>query len=43
VMLYTPLDMQELEIVIKLIVDSYNYVMGRAVSASELGAEAGGA
>ena len=40
VMLYTPLDMQELEIVIQLIVDSYNYVTGRAVSASELGAEA---
>lgn len=33
VMLYTPLDMQELDVVFQLIVDSYNFVTGSAVSA----------
>ena len=36
VMLYTPLDMQELDVIFQLIVDSYNFVSGRAVSADEI-------
>ena len=36
VMLYTPLDMQELDVIFQLIVDSYNFVSGRAVSAGEI-------
>ncbi len=36
VMLYTPLDMQELEVIFQLIVDSYNFVTGRAVSAIDI-------
>ena len=42
VMLYTPLDMQELEVVFRLIVDSYNFVTGRAVSAADVSAHAKG-
>ena len=38
VMLYTPLDMQELNVVFQLIVDSYNFVTGRAVSAVDVAA-----
>ena len=40
VMLYTPLDMQELDVVFQLIVDSYNFVTGRAVSAADIAAHA---
>ena len=36
VMLYTPLDMQELDVIFQLIVDSYNFVTGRAVSAMDI-------
>lgn len=36
VMLYTPLDEQELDVVFQLIVDSYNYVTGRNVSAQDI-------
>ena len=36
VMLYTPLDMQELDVVFQLIVDSYNFVTGRSFSAAEV-------
>jgi len=34
VMLYTPLDAQELDVVLQLIVDSYNFVTGRFLDAS---------
>jgi phospholipase/carboxylesterase len=34
VMLYTPRTMEELDVIYQLIVDSYNYVTGRAVAAS---------
>lgn len=40
VMLYTPLDMQELEVVFQLIVDSYNFVTGRSVNAAGLSTHA---
>jgi hypothetical protein len=40
VMLYTPLDKQELDVVFQLIVDSYNFVTGRAVNASDVTASA---
>lgn len=40
VMLYTPLDMQELGVIFQLIVDSYNFVTGRAVSAVSVSADA---
>lgn len=40
VMLYTPLDMQELDVVFQLIVDSYNFVTGRTVSAADITAAA---
>ena len=36
VMLYTPLDMEELDVIFQLIVDSYNFVTGRAVSAMDI-------
>ncbi len=32
VMLYTPLDMDELDVVFELIIDSYNFVTGRSLS-----------
>lgn len=34
VMLYTPLSMEELDIIFQLIVDSYNYVTGRSIEAA---------
>lgn len=40
VMLYTPLDMQELRVVFQLIVDSYTFVTGRALSAEDVTAGA---
>jgi len=42
VMLYTPLDMQELDVIFQLIVDSYNFVTGRTVSAADVTAAAKG-
>lgn len=36
VMLYTPLDMAELEVIFGLVLDSYNYVTGREVKMSEI-------
>ncbi len=36
VMLYTPRTMQELDVIFQLIVDSYNFVTGRAVNATEI-------
>lgn len=36
VMLYTPRTMEELDVVVALIVDSYNYVTGRSVDAATL-------
>lgn len=36
VMLYTPLDMDELDVIFQLVVDSYNYVTGRQVDATEI-------
>jgi hypothetical protein len=36
VMLYTPLDMQELDVIFQLILDSYNYVTGRTVSEMDI-------
>ena len=36
VMLYTPLDMDELDVIFSLVVDSYNFVTGRLVSSSEI-------
>ena len=38
--LYTPLDMQELDVIFQLIVDSYNFVTGRTVSATDMTAAA---
>ena len=38
VMLYTPLTMAELDVVVALVVDSYNFVTGRSVDAATLGA-----
>ncbi len=40
VMLYTPLDMPELDVVFQLIVDSYNFVTGRSVNAVDVTAAA---
>jgi len=40
VMLYTPLDMQELDVIFQLIVDSYNFVTGRTVTAADITAAA---
>ncbi len=40
VMLYTPLDMQELDVVFQLIVDSYNFVTGCTVNAVDVTAAA---
>ena len=40
VMLYTPLDTQELDVIFQLIVDSYNFVTGRMVSATDITAAA---
>lgn len=37
VMLYTPRTMEELEVIFQLIVDSYNFVTGRSVNATEVG------
>lgn len=36
VMLYTPRDMAELDIIFQLVVDSYNYVTGRQVEAASI-------
>lgn len=36
VMLYTPLDMQELDVVFGLILDSYNFVTGRNLSPEDV-------
>jgi len=38
VMLYTPLDKDELDVIFELVVDSYNFVTGRSVSAAEIAA-----
>jgi len=38
VMIYTPLTMQELDVVIELVVDSYNFVTGRSIDAATLAA-----
>ena len=35
VMLYTPLDMDELAVIFKLVVDSYNFVTGRSMHAED--------
>jgi phospholipase/carboxylesterase len=40
VMLYTPLDMKEVDVVFQLIVDSYNFVTGRTVNAMDITAAA---
>jgi phospholipase/carboxylesterase len=40
VMLYTPLDEEELDVVFQLIVDSYNFVTGRSVLAGEVARQA---
>jgi len=40
VMLYTPLDMQELDTIFQLIVDSYNYVTGRNVEVADIESKA---
>lgn len=36
IMLYTPLDMEELDVIFQLIVDSYNYVTGRSIRADQV-------
>lgn len=36
VMLYTPLDMEELDVVFQLIVDSYNFVTGRSLNPEDV-------
>ncbi len=36
VMLYTPLDMDELDVIFQLVVDSYNYVTSRQADATEI-------
>ena len=38
VMLYTPRDMQELDVIFQLIVDSYNFVTGRSVEPGAIAA-----
>lgn len=43
VMLYTPRTMDELDVIFQLIVDSYNFVTGRAVDAAAYRAPGGGA
>ncbi len=43
VMLYTPRTMDELDVIFQLIVDSYNFVTGRAVAAAAYRAPGGGA
>ncbi|MGH2398006.1 MAG: hypothetical protein ACRDFW_13745, partial [bacterium] len=40
VMLYTPRTMEELDVIFQLIVDSYNFVTGRNVNATEIVATA---
>jgi len=35
VMLYTPRTLEELDVIFQLVVDSYNFVTGRAVNAAE--------
>lgn len=40
VMLYTPLDMQELDVIFQLVIDSYNFVTGRTVTAADIKAAA---
>ncbi len=39
VMLYTPRTMEELDVIFQLIVDSYNFVTGRAVNVSEIASQ----
>ena len=39
VMLYTPRTMEELDVIFQLIVDSYNFVTGRAVNATEIASQ----
>jgi len=41
VMLYTPRSPQELDIVVDLVVDSYNFVTGRSIDATTLADQAG--
>jgi phospholipase/carboxylesterase len=36
VLLYTPRDMQELDIIFQLVVDSYNFVTGRSIRPDEI-------
>lgn len=36
VMLYTPLDMQELDTIFQLVVDSYNYITGRNIKVADI-------
>jgi luciferase-like monooxygenase len=40
VMLYTPRTMEELDVVVELVVDSYNFVTGRSMDATSLGGHA---
>lgn len=40
VMLYTPRTMEELDVIFQLVVDSYNFVTGRSVNATEIAATA---
>jgi len=40
VMLYTPRTMDELDVIFQLVVDSYNFVTGRVVSAAEIASTA---
>ena len=42
VMLYTPRTMEELDVIFQLIVDSYNFVTGRAVDATEIASQSAG-
>ena len=39
VMLYTPRTMEELDVIFQLIVDSYNFVTGRALNAAEIASQ----
>jgi hypothetical protein len=39
VMLYTPRTMEELDVVVELVVDSYNFVTGRSIDAASLAAQ----
>ena len=41
VMLYTPRTLDELDVIFQLVVDSYNFVTGRAVNAVEIAVTAG--